>query len=656
MRADVAVFDLAVVGAGPAGLAAAVAAAERGVVVALVDGGERAGGQYWRSPASGLDADLYHSWSRFEGLLRRLDDLAARGRVTRLQRHTVWALEPADAGWTLRCLVGAEPREEAEPAVVTARTLLLATGAYDRQLPFPGWDLPGVMTAGGVQALLKGSGVVAGRRVVVAGTGPFLLPVAAGLARHGAVVPVVAEAGSPAGFLRTPRSLWPSARKLPEAAGYARTFLRHRIRFRPRHAIVRALGGDHLEAVVIARLDREGRPLPATEQTIACDVAAVGWGFTPQLELHLQAGCGTRLATDGSLAVTVDAHQRTDVSGVWAAGESTGIGGADLATVEGELAGRDIAATLHPTPSPARTRTHDTATPPNHPMHGTTPGRPTPTADRTTPGHPTPTADRTTPGHPTRAAGRTTPGHPTRAAGRTIPDHLTPAAGRTIPDAAPASSGSVPDDAAPTPGRPTAQTAANPAATTPQAETATPDTPPPHAGQAAREAARVRPPSAPPAARNAVEEHVSGVGAAPDAFTRRGEAVGVRRLRRRRAGLRAFAVAMHRAFPVPPFLLAQLDEDTLVCRCEEVAAGQVLRALDVLGATDARTVKLLVRTGMGWCQGRVCGFATVCLVAQRLGRPATAEDLRAFAQRPIAVPLPLGTLATQPDPSRPING
>jgi D-hydroxyproline dehydrogenase subunit alpha len=488
--AEVTPFDLAVVGAGPAGLAAAVAAAERGVVVALVDGGERPGGQYWRSPATAPAEDLYHAWSGFQDLLRRLDDLTARGRVTRFQRHTVWAVERTGTSWALRCLVGTEPRERAEPAVVAARTLLLATGAYDRQLPFPGWDLPGVMTAGGVQALLKASGVVAGRRVVVAGTGPFLLPAAAGLARHGAVVPLVAEAGSPSGFLR-PRSLRPSARKLPEATGYARTFLRHRIHFRTRHAIVRALGEHQLEAVVIARLNRSGHPLPATEQTVPCDVAAVGWGFTPQLELHLQAGCATHLATDGSLVVTVDDHQRTDVDGVWAAGESTGIGGADLATVEGELAGRDIAATLR--------------------------------------------------------AGRSGPA-----------DGTTPSA-------------------------------------------------------------------------------------------RRVEAVGVRRLRRRRDGLRAFAVVMHRVCSVPSFLLADLDEGTVLCRCEEVTAGQVLRALDVLGATDARTVKLLVRAGMGWCQGRVCGFATVCLVAQRTGRAPAAEDLRAFAQRPIALPLPLGTLAAQPD-------
>ncbi|MFD2762758.1 FAD-dependent oxidoreductase [Micromonospora eburnea] len=479
--------DVAVVGAGPAGLAAALAAADAGAAVALVDAGIRAGGQYWRSPAPGAGRfapnTLHHSWRRFADTAARLDRHAARHRLQRFAEHHVWSVERADDRWAIHCLVGAEPRQHAgtPPVTIRARRLILATGAYDRQLPFPGWDLPGVMTAGGAQALLKGNLVLAGATAVVAGTGPFLLPVAAGLARHGARVRAVVEANTPLGFARSPRVLLGAVSKLGEASAYAARLARHRVAVRHRHIVTRAVGTDRLTGVVVARLGRDGRPEAHTERNIECDTLAVGWGFTPQLDLHLQVGCAARMDVDTSLVVAVDDHQRTTVDGVWAAGESTGVGGADLASVEGDIAGRSAAGSLGVPPDPTA----------------------------------------------------------------------------------------------------------------------------------------------------------------------------LARLFRRRAALRRFAELMHRVHPVPPGALDGLTDDTLVCRCEEVTAGAVRQAVDDLGASDPRTVKLLARPGMGWCQGRVCGFATVCLTARHLRRPPTPEDLRAFAQRPIAAPTPLGQLALPPDEGNP---
>ncbi|WP_428964939.1 FAD-dependent oxidoreductase [Micromonospora fluostatini] len=478
--------DLAVVGAGPAGLAAALAAAEAGVSVAVVDAGVRPGGQYWRSPDPGAGpfrpTTLHHGWRRFATTDARLTDLAGTGRVRRLAGHHVWSVVPAGDHWSVHCLRGAEPRQRGTPDPVTvhARRLVLATGAYDRQLPFPGWDLPGVITAGGAQALLKGNLVVAGRTVVVAGTGPFLLPVADGLARYGARVAAVVEANSPVGFARHPRALLGAVGKLGEAGGYAGRLLRHRVPVRHRHAVLRALGTDQLTGVVVGRLDRAGRVRAGSERRIACDVLAVGWGFTPQLELALQLGCATRVDVDRSLVLAVDDDQATSVAGVWAAGEATGVGGADLATVEGRIAGRAAARSL--------------------------------------------------------------------------------------------GAGDVPDD---------------------------------------------------------------------------------RSARHRRSALRGFATAMHQVYPVPPALLAECADDTLVCRCEEVSAGQIRHAVTELGATEARVVKLLARPGMGWCQGRVCGFATACLTARHAGRAVTETDLRAFAERPIAAPTSLGDLATPPGDGHP---
>jgi thioredoxin reductase len=459
-------YDVAVVGAGPAGLSAAVAAADAGARIALIDGAGRPGGQFWRTGEADPEPHLHHGRE-----FRRLQANMAGEQVSWFGHHHVQTIHPVAGGWQLRCVLGAEPRASGEVAVITASRVVLATGAYDRQTPCAGWDLPGVMTVGGVQALAKGHGVLAGQSIVVAGTGPFLFAVAADLVERGARVPVVVEANSPAGFLGHPRSVLGAPAKLVEAARYVARLARARTRYRRRHCVVRAIGADRLEAVEIARLDRRGRLAARPTQIVACDVLALGWGFTPQLELHLQAGCATTVGVDGSLVVEVDDDQRTSVDGVWAAGESTGVGGAELAVVEGRIAGRAAA--------------------------GARPAA----------------ADRT---------------------------------------------------------------------------------------------------------------------------------------RRRR--LREFAAALHTVHQVPSFWVSEMADEVVVCRCEEVTAGAIRVAVRDWGASDARTVKLLARTGMGWCQGRVCGYATAAMTAAACGRAVTAGDLRAFAERPFAVPASLGLLADSPKP------
>jgi NAD(P)H-nitrite reductase large subunit len=230
-----------------------------------------------------------------------------------------------------------------------------------------------------------------------------------------------------------------------------------------RRSVVLAAHGDRaVTAATVGRLDRDGRVRRTSERTVEVDLVAVGWGFTPQLELPLALGCATRTDLDGSLICAVDDEQRSSVDGVWLAGEVCGVGGAGLAVAEGEIAGAAAAGALAPM-----------------------------------------------------------------------------------------------------------------------------------------------------------------------------------KARRRRAAARAFAAAMHRAHPVPAGWTDRVTDETVVCRCEEVTAGALRAAVDDLGADTARAAKLVVRTGMGWCQGRVCGYATSCLVAaQAGGRPGPP-----LPERPIAVPLTLGTLA-----------
>ncbi|UNO41646.1 (2Fe-2S)-binding protein [Streptomyces sp. MST-110588] len=200
-----------------------------------------------------------------------------------------------------------------------------------------------MVTAGAAQALAKGQRTAIGRRVVLSGTGPFLLPVASSLLAAGARVLAVYEAGSPAAWLRSPLAALRDGRgKLPELAGYAAELARHRVPYRPRHAVVAAHGGERVESVSVARLTPNWRIRPGSERRVTgVDAVCVGYGFTPQLELALAAGCALR----ANAWVAVDAWQATSVPGVYAAGEPTGIGGAELAAAEGEVAG--IAAAAH---------------------------------------------------------------------------------------------------------------------------------------------------------------------------------------------------------------------------------------------------------------------------------------------------------------------
>ncbi|WP_369218411.1 FAD-dependent oxidoreductase, partial [Streptomyces flavofungini] len=332
---------------------------------------------------------------------------------------------------------------------VNARTLLLATGSHERHLPFPGWTLPGVISAGGAQAMLKSGLALPGHRIVVAGSGPLLLAAATSLTAAGAHVPEVVEASDYTAYTRHLKALTTNPRKLTEAARHATSLLDHRVRLRTRSVVTEAHGTDRVEAVTVSRLDRSWRPIPGTARRIACDALATGHGLIPQIDLATALGCATRRTADGTYALELGPLQETSLRGLWAAGETTGVGGAQAAHLEGELAALAITA---------------------------------------------------------RLTGR---------------------------------------QPAPTPR--------------------------------------------------------------------------LRALRHRRDRMRAFADAMATAHRPGPGWTGWLTDDTDVCRCEEVPAARIREAVADLGARDPRSVKLLTRAGMGWCQGRMCGTAVACPAATAPG-------------------------------------
>lgn len=333
-----------VVGAGPGGLAAADAALAAGADVTLVDSAPQPGGQYHRMLPEAFRARhpgaVQHGWAAFERRRRRV---LGHSRCVWLPDTAVWALErpaPGRPSHPPRVHLVRGPVDGAgRPRhVLSPDALVLAPGAYDRMLPFPGWELPGVFTAGAAQALAKGERVTVGDRVVVAGTGPFLLPVASSLLEAGSRVREVLEASTVAtlarGWTGRPWELAAAAGKAGELLEHGRTLARHGVPYRIGRTVVEARGAGRVEEVVTAALRPDWSVVPGSERTVTADAVCAGHGFTPQLELPLAAGCDLY---EGF--VLVDGDQLTSCPGVYAAGEITGIAGAPAARAEGALAG-----------------------------------------------------------------------------------------------------------------------------------------------------------------------------------------------------------------------------------------------------------------------------------------------------------------------------
>jgi NADPH-dependent 2,4-dienoyl-CoA reductase/sulfur reductase-like enzyme len=310
-------LDVLVVGAGPAGIAAAVTAAEAGQHVGLVDDNPGPGGQIWRAGA-GLPTAA-RKW------LARLDASSA----VRLQGWRIFDCPEAhllraerNGGPHSRDVDGG-PGERQSYAELRYRMLVLATGARERFLPFPGWTLPNVMGAGGLDAMVRGGLPIAGKRVVIAGTGPLLLAVAAHLAARGARIAVVCEQAPLSRLMRFAAGMLTEPAKLWQGAQYRMT-IRH-TRYLTSAWPIAAHGSDRIESVTLQRAGKQWE--------VPCDYLGCGFHLVPNVELAELLGCHIE---DGFVAT--DEMLQTSVPGVYCAGEPTGIGGVDLSLLEGRIA------------------------------------------------------------------------------------------------------------------------------------------------------------------------------------------------------------------------------------------------------------------------------------------------------------------------------
>ncbi len=337
--------EVAIVGAGPAGLSAAVAASEVGCQVTIVDAYARPGGQYYKQMPGEFHprrpGTLYHDFAQAQQLFARIHD---HPRVQVLSGTTVWTAQAASTNGspvTLYLNTGAGSVE------LRAEKVILAPGAYDRVLPFPGWDLPGVMTMGAAQTLVKSQRVLPGQRVVLSGSGPFLLPVAAGLAQAGARVVGVYEATTPQQWSRHTLKVWNQWDKLWEGGDYIRQMRKQGVPLHFGRAVIQASGDERVQRVTVARLSADWQPIVGSEEQIEVDAACIGYGFLPSLELSYLLGCAHRYdPIQTTFVVQHDADMQSSHAGVFVAGEITGIGGSAVAMPQGALAGLAVARQL----------------------------------------------------------------------------------------------------------------------------------------------------------------------------------------------------------------------------------------------------------------------------------------------------------------------
>jgi NADPH-dependent 2,4-dienoyl-CoA reductase/sulfur reductase-like enzyme len=301
-------FDVLVVGGGPAGLAAASSAAEHGIRVGLIDDNPALGGQIWRQ-------GIASAYPEAESWIRKLQS----------------------AGVEILC--GARVFDHPSPNLLRAEThdelleleyckLVIATGARERFLPFPGWTLPNVMGAGGLQALVKSGYSVAGKKILVAGTGPLLLAVAAYLRTHGAEIGMICEQASLWSLTKFGFSLLKRREKIAQARSLRKQL--SGVPFVTSSWPVAAEGDGILKAVLVSR----GNKI----EKVACDFLACGFHLVPNTELATLLGCRLEQGFVG-----VDHIQQTSQAGIFCAGEPTGIGGVELSVVEGQVAGHAAA-------------------------------------------------------------------------------------------------------------------------------------------------------------------------------------------------------------------------------------------------------------------------------------------------------------------------
>jgi len=333
--------ELAIIGGGPGGVVAAIEAAKAGVRVTLIDENQRPGGQIYRQFEKGFKITdpevLGEDYEKGLDLLRQFSSL--NDKIEYLNNATVWGIFDNN---TL-----AFARNGASSSL-SYRKLLVANGAYDRPVPFPGWTLPGVLTAGGAQKLVKTERILPGKNILIAGTGPLQLVLAHQILTTGGKIEAILEAGNiNKNWFQVLKGIWGNWDYLKEGWKYLRSIQKSGVPLLYNHILLEARGDGRVEEAVFAKVDENWRPRPGTERTVKVDTICSGYGLVPSTELTMLAESEHKYdqLLGGYIPVRSE-NMETTVPGIYAVGDGAGVAGSKVAIEEGRIAGTSIACSL----------------------------------------------------------------------------------------------------------------------------------------------------------------------------------------------------------------------------------------------------------------------------------------------------------------------
>ena len=314
---------IAIVGGGPAGLSAAIVAAENGADVHVFDEGDKLGGQLVKQTHQ-----FFGSYEEDAGVrgINIATELIEKAKEVGVKLHT----QSTVLGYYPDKQIAVEHENHLE--IYNTDGIIYATGAIENYLAFENNDLPGVYGAGGVQTLMNEYGVSPGDKVLMVGSGNVGVIVSYQLLQAGVDVVEVVEA-------------------LPEIGGYqvhASKLRRAGVPINTRHTIKKAIGEDSVEGAIVQELDENWNPIEGTEREVECDVICLSVGLRPDNQFLRQAGCDMKFVGElGGFVPIRTEDMRTTVEGIYVAGDSAGIEEATIAALEGKIAGAALTEEIH---------------------------------------------------------------------------------------------------------------------------------------------------------------------------------------------------------------------------------------------------------------------------------------------------------------------